>query len=56
MSKQKKLSENLGALLVQYVGDNIGENCTCTSCENNRAILRMAIQEEIEQAIQEAND
>lgn len=42
-----KLSDEMEALLLELVGDNIGRDCECPSCEEDREKMREAIRKEI---------
>lgn len=41
----EKIITKLNPLLMELVGDNLGKDCTCNSCEWNREQIRSAIRE-----------
>lgn len=41
-------NETFESLLSDLVGDNVGSNCTCGSCEENRQTIREAVENLIE--------
>lgn len=43
---------NLKKVLLEYVGDNVGKDCDCFACEDNRKIVKKEIQKLILNAIE----
>ena len=37
-------NETFESLLSELVGDNVGSNCSCSSCEDNRQEIRDAVE------------
>ena len=41
----EKIIAKLNPLLMELVGDNVGKDCDCGDCEDNREQIRNAIRE-----------